>query len=93
MESLTRLREIKKEVLQMDFNYKNVHRIMYLLYETKSLFEDKYPIPNKDIANDQTKKVIAHELMKLIKANTEDEIKKAFFEVVENFKLVMAYIS
>lgn len=93
MESLTRLREIKKEVLQMDFNYKNVHRIMYLLYETKSLFEDKYPIPNKDIANDQTKKVIAHELMKLIKADTEDEIKKAFFEVVENFKLVMAYIS
>ncbi len=93
MESLARLREIKKEVLQMDFNYKNVHRIMYLLHETKTLFEGKYPIPNKDIAYNQTKKIIANELMKLLKANSEDDIRNAFNDVVENFKLVMAYIS
>lgn len=93
MESMERLREIKKEVMQMEFNYKNVHRIMFLIYETKSLFEDKYPIANKDIANDQTKKIITGELMKLIKTDTEEKTKIAFSETVESFKLVLAYIS
>ncbi|MFA6400251.1 MAG: hypothetical protein WCX31_01290 [Salinivirgaceae bacterium] len=93
MENLSELRKIKQEVLQMDFNFKNVQRIMHLVYEAKSLLGDKHPIPNKDIALDQTKKVISNEIMKLIQAKNEKEIELAFNDVVDNFKLVLSYIS
>jgi len=93
MENLSELRKIKQEVLQMEFTYKNVQRIIHLVYEAKVLLGDKHPIPNKDIALDQTKKVISNEIMKLIQAKNENEIELAFNEVVDNFKLVLSYIS
>jgi hypothetical protein len=93
MEKLKELRDIRKEVLNMEFSYKNVHRIMYLIYESKFLFESGSPIPNKDIALHQTNKIISHELMKLITSDDEVSIKNAFNEVIDNYKLVLAYIA
>jgi hypothetical protein len=93
MENLSELRKIKQEAVHMEFNYRNVQRIMYLVYQTKVLLEEKYPIPNKDIALDQTKKVISNEIMKLIKADDEETIKAAFTETIDSFKLVLNYIS
>lgn len=93
MEKLKELRNIRKEVLDMEFSYKNVHRIMYLIYESKLLFESGSPIPNKDIALHQTNKVINHELMKLITSDGESAIKNAFDEVIDNYKLVLTYIA
>jgi hypothetical protein len=92
MKNLTYLREIKDEVLAMTFSFKNVHRIMYLTYKCKLFFEESYPIPNKDIALDQTKKLIRTELMELINANDEIEIKKAFDQTLDGLKLILSYI-
>jgi len=91
MEKITELINIKQEVSNMSFTFKNVHRIMFLIYETKHLLETSITVPNKDIALHQTNKVIQHELISLIQSDTEVEIKAAFEEVVENFKLVLAY--
>ncbi len=93
MKKLENLRNIKTEVNKMDFNYKNTHRIMYLVYRSKQLFEDSGPIPNKDIALHQTNKLIEVELMELINSDSEKEVKKAFDEVVDNFKIVLDYIA
>jgi hypothetical protein len=93
MENVDTLRDLKKEVLNMEFSYKNVHRIMYIVYFTKDLFQSGSPIANKDIALHQTNKVIENEIYQLIKSDTEKEIKTAFNEVIENFKLVLAYIT
>ncbi len=93
MEKLNELRNIKKEVHKMDFNFKNTHRIMYLVYKSKQLFKDSGPIPNKDIALHQTNKLIEEELMELINSNTEKEIKNAFTDVIDNFKIVLDYIA
>lgn len=93
MKDLQQLRDIRQEVLDMKFDYKNVHRIMFLVYETKNLFENNSPIPNKDIALHQTNKVVEIELMKLIKSNEEEEIEKSFNELIESFNLVLDYIA
>lgn len=93
MENVDTLRDLKKEVLNMEFSYKNVHRIMYIVYVTKDLFQSNSPIANKDIALHQTNKVIENEIYHLIKSDTEEEIKSAFHEVIDNFKLVLAYIA
>jgi len=93
MENLSELRKIKNEVLQMKFNYENVQRIMHLVYEMKSILEDKYPIPNKDLALDQTKKLISNELMMLIRAKNKEEIISAYNETIDSFKLVLNYTS
>lgn len=93
MKNLSELREIRQEVLDMNFDYKNVHRIQFLVYEAKELLEQNNPIPNKDIALHQTKKIISDELMKLVRSNSEDNIKHNFIEFKESFKLVLAYIA
>lgn len=93
MENLIELRTIKQEVMQMDFNYKDVHRIMCLVYRCKSLFEDTYPVPNKEIALDQTKKVIAEDVSHLIQSDSEEAIRESFGQVLDNFKMVLNYIN
>lgn len=93
MKNLNELRDLKQEVVDMKFDYKNVHRILYLVYKTKNLLEENNPIPNRDIALHQTNKVINQELMHLIKSDAEPEIKIAFNELIDNFKLVLAYIA
>ncbi|MBI9068735.1 MAG: hypothetical protein JEZ09_15680 [Salinivirgaceae bacterium] len=93
MKNLQELRDIRQEVLEMSFDFKNVHRIMFLVYEAKDLFGENHPIPNKDIALHQTNKVIGDELMKLVRSKNEKEIEKNFNELIESFKLVLAYIA
>ena len=93
MENLTTLREIRDEVNNMEFSYKNVHRIMYLVYLANSLFKSASPIPNKEIAQHQTSKVIESEVLNLIRSSNDDEVSKAFDELIDNFKLVLAYIT
>ncbi len=93
MEKLIELRDIRKEILNMEFNFRNVQRIMHLVYATKDLFESSSAVPNKEIALHQTNKVIKYELLKLITAENEKDIKRAFEEVIENFKLVLVYIA
>ena len=93
MKNLNELRDIRAEVLDMSFDYKNVHRILYLVHETKDLLDENNPIPNRDIALHQTNKVIDNEVMKLVKSGSEDDIKSSFNELVDNFKLVLAYIA
>jgi len=92
METLNELRKIKNEVLEMKFSYKNIQRVMYLIYKTKTLFESDSPIPNKDIALHQTNKVIQQEILKLITSEGDEEIEHAFNEVIDNYKLVLGYI-
>ncbi len=93
MKNLIALREIKQEILQMEFNYQNIHRVMFLVYKCKSILEDSEPVPNKDIALDQTKKVISNEIMLLINSDSETEIIDSFEQVMDNFKLVLSYIA
>ncbi|MDA3893785.1 MAG: hypothetical protein PF517_19145 [Salinivirgaceae bacterium] len=93
MEKLKDLRDIRDEVIQMSFTYKNVQRIMFLLYESKVLLESTSILPNKEIALDQTKKVIDNELMNLINSEGNDNIEAAFNLLIDNFKLVLAYIA
>jgi len=92
METLNELRKIKNEVLEMKFSYKNIQRVMYLLYKTKNLFESDSPIPNKDIALHQANKVIEQEMLELITSEGDKKIEDAFNEVIDNFNLVLGYI-
>jgi len=93
MEKLQELREIRKELLGMEFSYRNVQRIMYLIYESKKLFECASPIPNKEIAMHQINKVIKFEVNRLITSKNDAEVQLAFNELSDNFKLVLAYIA
>lgn len=93
MEKLKNLLDIKTEVLKMDFSYENVHRIMYLVYESRALLESSTVIPNKEIALDQTKKLIANEVISLICADGESHIKLAFNNLHDNFRLVLSYFT
>ena len=93
MTTLKELRDIRLEVLDMKFDYKNTHRIQHLIYETRELLEQSFPIPNKDIALHQTNKVIDDELMKLIRSKSDEKIENNFKNLTESFKLVLAYIA
>lgn len=93
MEKLMEIKSIRSEIIDMDFSYKNVHRLMFLIYETKSKLESSNIIPNKEIALHQTNKLIQHELLELILSDTESEIKITFQNLHDNFKLVLSYFA
>ncbi len=93
MENLEQLRAIKEEVKGMQFSFKSIHRIMYLVYQTLDYLNTSTPIPNKEIALHQTQKVIDTDILNLIKSNNDEEIKTAYKNLIDNFDLVMKYIS
>lgn len=91
MEKLKALKDIRTEILMMDFSFQNLHRMMFLVFETKSILESTNTIPNKEIALDQTNKLIENELMEVIRTEGENDIKQAFNNLLDNFKLVLSY--
>ncbi len=93
MKNLEQLRAIKEEVKSMEFSFKSIHRIMYLIYQTQDYLNTATPIPNKEIALHQTQKVINTDVINLIKSSSDDEIKSAYKQLINNFDLVMKYIS
>lgn len=93
MEKLKGLLDIKQEALKMDFSYQNIQRLLFLVYETKSLLESSPIIPNREIALHQTRKLIDNELIILIRSDGEHEIKIAFTNLLDNFKLILTYFS
>jgi len=93
MEHLDELRNIKKEVLQMDFSFQHIHRVIFLAYKTRNLLMGNAPIPNKDIALHQINKVIDNEVHHLLTSELETDIKNNFSQVIDNFKLVLVYVA
>lgn len=93
MEKLRNLLDIKQEVLNMEFSYKNIQRLMFLVYESKSILENSTLIPNKEIALHQANKIIENELISLICTEGESDIKIAFNNLLDSHKLVLSYFT
>lgn len=93
MEKLKNLQDIRTETLTMEFNYKNVQRLMFLVYECRTLLESSSIIPNKEIALHQTNSLIENEVNSLICTEDEVNIKAAFGNLLSNFKLVLSYFA
>lgn len=91
MENLNILRSFKQETIQMDFTYKNVHRLLFMIHQSKVILEKPSPIPNKDIAHDQIIKLIKNDVSKLINSDKETDVKDSFFLTLEGFKLILTY--